>query len=253
MNNLTIDVNAACNIGCEFCYQDLDGSELSLDEVINHVESGLKTSKFDVVEIGGGEPFMYKSLLKLLTSLTDLGKRSHVSTNATFIPRGLLELEDRVRENTIIQVSLHASNPELYREVTKRNLFNNVISNIRKIKEKYETLISSAIYSKNFDDVSNILKLAYELDLPIRINLVIPEGKGKDVKLLVKEQIAKLRNTLLLEKIKHPGKVDSPLLHENTCYALRDAYGIEKQGLCPIDIASKLYIDPRGKKFACEF
>lgn len=253
MNNLTSDVNAKCNIECEFCYQDLDGSELSLDDVINQVETGLKIGKFDVVEIGGGEPFMYKPLLQLMAKLADLGKKANISTNATFIPKGLLELEQRVRDNTTIQASLHASNPKLYKEITKRDLFDNVIANIKKIKEKYQTLISTAVYDKNLDDVPNILHLAYSLDLPIRINLVIPEGNGKNVKLLNKSQVNTLRGLLFVEKIKHQGQVDSPLLHENTCYALAQGYGIEKKGLCPIDLMSKLYLDPRKQKFACEF
>lgn len=253
MSNLTIDVNARCNIGCEFCYQNLDGSELSLDQVLNKVESGLKIGRLDIVEIGGGEPFMYKSLLELMTRLTSLGKRIHISTNATFIPNGLIELESRVRDNATIQASLHASNPELYKEITKRDLFYNVINNIKKIKEKFETIISTAVYDKNLYDVPSILGLAYSLELPIRLNLVIPEGAGKNVKLLGAKQIHNLRDLLLLEKIKHPGKVDSSLLHENTCYASQKTYGIEKRGPCPIDMKSKLYVDPRGQSFVCEF
>jgi len=254
MNNLTTNVIGKCNIDCDFCFEELDGSEQELTKVISDIKSGTsKKEEFDVVEVGGGETFMYQSLLDLLIEIEGLGKEAHLSTNATFIPKGFLDLEETVRDNTIVQTSLHASNPELYKEITGADFFYKVIDNINKIKEKYNTIISTAVYQENFHDVKNIINLSYELELPIRITLVSATGKGKNVELLEPKQVHQLRSIMLEEKIKNYDKIDSPLLHQNTCYAIAEAYGIKKIGLCPVDAESKVYVNPRGEKFACEF
>ena len=88
MRNLTIDINGICNEKCKFCYQDLDGSILSEKEIMGLVND----SDADVIEIGGGEPFLDKRIVSIIANIRNKGKRVHVSTNATLIPKGLLYL-----------------------------------------------------------------------------------------------------------------------------------------------------------------
>src|SRR3989338_443295 len=251
MNNLTIDIYGKCNQDCEFCYQDLDGSMLSTEQVLKIVDE----SKYsETVNIGGGEPFLHSGILDIINGIRERDRKVHIATDAAIIPKGLLELEDRVREGATMQVSLHASNPELFKRITNRNLFDAVIRNTRRLTERYQTLISTAVYQVNYDDVPNIVDLVVkELEIPIRVNLVFPEGKGKDVELLRQDQIDRLIGYLLLQRIKTNGLVDSPLVHENNCTALESAYGIEKKGLCPVDCGIKIYVSPRGTTHNCEF
>ena len=246
---LTVDLNGICNIGCEFCYQNLDGSTLSERAIYKITDE----SEFDTVEIGGGEPLIDKRIIPIIKGIREKGKSVHISTNATFIPEGVLDLEDKIRKGTTVQVSLHASNPKLYEEITGRNLFNNVIKNIGRIKPKYDTVMSSVVYQRNLDDVQNLVGLAEELELPLRINLVFPIGNGKNVKLLTQKQIDQLRGYLLVERIKRGSMIDSPLIHESNCTALEKGYGIEKKGLCPVDCDMKRYVSPRGEVYDCEF
>ena len=248
MNTLTIDVNGYCNLGCEFCYQNLDGSELSEEEILKILD---KNPNFADIEIGGGEPFLHKDIISIIKSMREKGKKLHISTNATRIPEGFLELEDRLRQGSQVQVSLHASNPELYKKITKKDLFNAVIDNIGKIKPRYSTLISSAIYQANFDDVPNIVDLSSELELPLRVSLVFPVGNGKNVDLLTAKQIGDLKSYLLFKKIEG-NMIDSPIIHENNCVALQNFYGIVKRGICPAD-SGKLYVSPAGEEYNCEF
>lgn len=259
--SLTIDINGKCNIRCEFCYQDLDGSVLSEEDMFRIV----KEDSSETVEIGGGEPLLDKRIANIITQLRKQGKRVHISTNATHVPQNVLELEDAIREGTQMQVSLHASNPELYREIVGvrhfdsylrkgNNLFETVIENTRLINEKYSTVISTAVYKKNVEDVPNIVELASSLEIPIRVNLVMKTGAGKNVELIDTSELDHLRGYLLGQRYIKGSMVESPLVHiHNNCSALSEAYGIEKKGPCPVDCGTKKYVDPKGGQTSCEF
>ena len=246
--DLTVDINAYCNLRCEFCYQDLDGSILSEKEIMGLVND----SDADVIEIGGGEPFLDKRIVSIIANIRNKGKRVHVSTNATLIPKGLLDLEARAKEGTQLQASIHGSNPALYERITGKNLLDRAVKNIGTLKPHFSMLMTSAIYQDNFNDVPNLVNLAEQLQLPLRVNLVFPTGNGRNVNLLTAQQVNQLRGYLLQQRVIKGDKIDSPLIHTNNCYALGDAYGVEKEGVCPFD-CGKVYVSPRGEKSGCEF
>jgi len=185
MKILTIDITGKCNLECRFCYQTSIG-ELSTEQVMQHINAN---PDFNSVEIGGGEPFMHPELFEILRKINDSGKTINVSTNATCVSNEFLNLESIIREKITLQVSLQAGNSESYEHVTGSNFFDLVLGNIGRLKEKYQTVISSSIYADNFDTVREILSLAYGFNVPARINLVFPKGRGKDVKLLDGRQV----------------------------------------------------------------
>lgn len=212
-----------------------------------------KTTDSHTVEIGGGEPFVHPDIADIITGIRQVGKLAHVATAGTPLPPTILQLDEKIRKGVEMQISLHAANRELYKHITGRDLFDRVLENIPKIAALYKTGITSAIYKDNLSEVKPLINLAYELELPIRINLVMPIGKGKNVTLLTPGEISRVRGEIVTERILKGNMVESPLLHQNTCYALAEAYGIEKTGVCPIDNHSKQYINPQGEKFSCEF
>lgn len=244
---LTLDINSYCNLRCEFCYQELDGSKLGEEEIFRAIdEDGVS-----LVEIGGGEPFLDKRVVDIIDSIRRRGKEVHVSTNGTVIPPAFLDLESRAGEIGV-QVSLHASNPRLYEQVTGRDFFGKVIKNVQLLRQHFPVNLSSTVYQTNFEDVPNLVELAEDLSLPLRVNLVFPVGKGKNVSLLDRRQVDQLKGYLLGERVRRREAIDSPLIHENNCYALAEAYGVERKGICPLD-CGKVYVSPNGKVGRCEF
>lgn len=250
MNNLTIDINAVCNLACRFCYQDLDGSILSKDDILGIADAN---PGFDTVEIGGGEPFLHKDIIDIISGLQKRGRHVHIATNATRIPEGFLDLEEIMRENIRVQVSLHASNSQLYEKITGKDIFDKVLENTAMLKSRYSSHISSIVYQENFEDVPGIVNLADELTLPIRFNLVYPIRKEADVDLLNPVQVGQLRGYLLGQRLQKGSKIESPLLHTNNCAALECYYGIPKKNFCPVDFKTKKYISPKREEYACEF
>lgn len=243
MNILTVSINAECNLACEFCYQELDGSKLSVDDVLSHVKENQR------VQIDGGEPMLYQDISGLVKTIAKTNP-VHISTNAVYIPKDFLDLDGHVRNNTEVQVSLHASNPKLFKDITKHDKFGQVMDNIEKLSDSYVTGLSCAVYGKNLDDIPNIVKLSKSLDLPLRVNLVFPINN--DVTILDMKQIDQLKGYLLSQKVSG-ARIDSPLLHDNSCNAIAKHYCIEKRGSCPVDCMSKTYVSSKGSIRSCEF
>lgn len=252
--SLTIDIIGKCNLGCDFCYQLLDGEELS-HERINSIVNGNPAS--GVVNLGGGEPFMHKDIINIIHGIAADGKKVHVSTNGTNIPAEVLGLEDAIRQNVRMQVSINASTSKTYTEVTGNDLFEKVLANVDLLKGHYSTALSAVIYRKNFDEVPGIVKLGEDLRLPVRIGLVLPVGKGKNVDLITKEEANWLRGYLLVKEIEKPGLIYGPLIHSISC-PLLGVYGFdnakakheEADDCC---VSGRNYYNPRGEKKFCEF
>lgn len=162
MKILAIDITGKCNFECKFCYQESKG-KLSIEQIMENVHSNPDFSK---VEIGGGEPFMHKGLLEILGKMVNAGKSVNISTNASIIPEEFFGLEASLRDKITMQASLPAGNPGLYKKITGKNLFDLVLENIGRLKQKYIAVISSAIYADNFGSVKEILSLAYDFNIP---------------------------------------------------------------------------------------
>src|SRR3989338_1246799 len=91
MSILTIDINGYCNEVCQFCYQNLDGSSLPEQEIARIIGSNPHAK---TVEIGGGEPFLDPRIVRLTKTIREKEKNVHISTNASFIPKEFLDLEE---------------------------------------------------------------------------------------------------------------------------------------------------------------
>jgi MoaA/NifB/PqqE/SkfB family radical SAM enzyme len=249
MTKLTIDINGKCNIDCEFCYQDLDGSELTLQQITDDVKNNPHAS---VVNIGGGEPLIHKDIVPIIKLLYDNKKKTHISTNATIIPKGMLTLDDEIRDNTSIQVSINAATRDTYQAVTGKDMFDKVFHNVELLKPRYTTSLSAVIYRKNFHEIEQIISLGEKLELPVRFGLAFPKGKGKNVEKITPEEANWLKGTLLLKEIENPGQTYGPLVHQITCPILTAVYSLGNQNDYGC-LKNKIYLDPRGVRTSCEF
>lgn len=255
MRTITLGINSDCNLACEFCYSSDFHGKLSFSKIKDLVKKYPETYFF---EIDGREPLLHPDIVEIVKHLSQKDKKVHVSTNGTILLEELLDLPKKIRGNITMQVSLHASNAKLYQEITKANCFSQVIENIQKLKKAYETLISSVVYRKNFDDVQNIIQLGRELKVPVRINLAYNISKGKNVEKITVQQIEELRNLLLIQKALYRD-IYSPLVHivkgcsDNNCSVISKTYGLEKKEPCPADLGERCYITPDNKRYPCEF
>jgi MoaA/NifB/PqqE/SkfB family radical SAM enzyme len=250
LDSLTIDLNGKCNLACIFCYQNLDGSSLSKADVLKAADDNPNA---ETICLGGGEPFLHKEIMEIITGLRAMERRVHIATNATLHNDDFLGLEDAVKEGIQVQVNLPASNAKLYHKMTGRDAFYEMLRNLGKLSQIYQTQVSAVISDENFDDVPGIVNLSKRLELPLRVALVMPIGKGSSIKRLEPSQVEQLRSYLLGQKLQSEDLVESPLLHKNSCEILSAAYKMPKEGACPAEMGLKHYISPRGESLPCEF
>ena len=250
---LTLDINnpkQQCNLACEFCYSWNLAGILSLEDVKRIVS---QHSSHSLIEIGGGEPMLHNELADIVEYLAvEAQKNIHVSTNGTVVSHDFMELSVLAKKRTVVQVSLHASNPVLFGCVTgKPELFYCVLENLKIFNANFPTCVNTVVYKRNYSDVSNIVDLVKSFDVPHRITLVMPVGKGNSVQLLSREEIADLTSFLIAERARGT-RIDSPLLHSNTCPVLAKTYCMPKTGRCPMEAGYKHYVNAEGMR-GCEF
>lgn len=97
---LVISLGQACTLKCRDCanfspYAKKENLFYPYKEIIYDLEQILKVCKYiDVVQVQGGEPFIYPNLNKILQFLilNKKVKSVHIATNGTVIPMSLLEL-----------------------------------------------------------------------------------------------------------------------------------------------------------------
>ncbi len=265
--------NDSCNEKCESCFLNFNGEVMSLEDILKIA----RESPDKVIEIQGGETMLYRDpsvkkidIVDVILGIVRMGKDVHVSTNGTYIPRRLLEEEviNELQDHLQVQVSLWASNAELYKEITKRNVFNLVEKNISIYKENYDTVLSCAIYRKNYADVKNIADYAVnKLGLPIRFNLVMAIGKGKEVELITTSEVYDLLNTIRQLAPFAQSLHQKPMIFfgsynlnplsgmtENNCPAVTFAYNLPMtSAMSPCLMLTRKYHSPGKPAQLCEF
>jgi len=66
-----IDVTSKCNIKCKYCYHDNNGSERSIDDIVQEAEANKHLAPFILT---GGEPTTHKDLAEIIRRLSQMGE-----------------------------------------------------------------------------------------------------------------------------------------------------------------------------------
>ncbi len=236
---LTIDLFDDCNLKCIYCYQKQKGCipVEKVNELVDYYSPR-------ILNIGGGEPFMYDELNSLIKENVGKVKELNIATNATKIN----DYEILKNPGIVVQVSLPSLIEYNYEKITKKNKLDNVLLTINElIEEGVRTSINSVIVKNNFDEVGELISYAKDKELSICINPAHPINGGEGW-LLSDEQVISLRDLLFSEKIVYES-VESVLLHPLDCSNLKKKYSFFNY----CKITSKVYISPNLKKYSCEF
>ena len=139
-NNLRISVTDRCNIRCFYCMpaenvQFMERSELLTYEEIERFVRVAVTLGVNKVRLTGGEPLVRKDLHRLVAQIAEIPeiKDIGITTNGILLAEQAQGLWDAGLRR--INVSLDALDPERFKEITRRDGYEQVIEGIQAAQE----------------------------------------------------------------------------------------------------------------------
>jgi GTP 3',8-cyclase len=181
-NNLRISVTDRCNIRCFYCMpadnvQFMPRAELLSFEEIERVVRIGTTLGIDRVRLTGGEPLVRRELHRLVERLSrvpgivDIG----LTTNAVLLGEQAQQLRDAGLKR--LNISLDALDPEIFKQVTRRDSYDKVIEGIAAARAAgFSPIKINAVSIKGLteDQIIPFAELARETDTEVRFIEFMP-------------------------------------------------------------------------------
>jgi hypothetical protein len=80
-----------CNLACEGCYRENDGTHKTLAEVRADLDVFNRWRTYDSVSIAGGDPLLHPDIVDIVRMVVDDGHKPIINTNGLALTRSLLE------------------------------------------------------------------------------------------------------------------------------------------------------------------
>ena len=168
------ELTARCNFNCPMCYVHLSnddieamGKELTARQWID-IAKAAKDRGMVFVLLTGGEPFVRKDFFEIYDAMKEMGLMISINTNGSMLSG---EIRRRLIENPPfrINVSLYGGCTETYKNMCGQAAFDEVLENIRAIKEAgIDIRLNLSITPYNKDDIEKIYQISKELDVHIK-------------------------------------------------------------------------------------
>jgi molybdenum cofactor biosynthesis protein A len=183
---LRLAVTDRCNLRCFYCMPEdglnwLSRTELMTYEEMLRVCELLVKMGIEKIRITGGEPFVRKDIMQLLTALSKLEglKELSLTTNGVLTAPHVAELKAiGVRS---VNLSLDTLDAGRFFAITRRDEFANVMDAMHELlKHDMEVKINAVVMAgKNTQDIIPLVELTKELPLSVRFIEEMPfNGDG---------------------------------------------------------------------------
>jgi len=183
---LRISITDRCNLRCQYCMPNgitpIDMAEiLTYEEILRFCQVGVQLG-ITKLRVTGGEPLVRKGCATLVRQLKAIKGMETVSLTSNGI---LLEqYGESLKAAGIngVNISLDTTNADLYRQITGKNEFGQVVRGIEKmialaIPVKLNAVLFSGINDKEWESLIHLAKV-YPVD--VRFIELMPIGMGKD-------------------------------------------------------------------------
>ncbi len=221
LNYLRLAITDRCNLRCAYCMPD-SGLEwtpreelMTLNEMLRLcallVENGIEK-----IRITGGEPFIRKDIIELLTGLSKLRylKQLTITTNGTLTAPWIPQLKELGIHS--INLSLDSMDSKRFQEITKRDELHLVLGTLTQLlAHKIEIKVNAVVMEgKNTEDIIPFVELTRGFPISVRFIEEMPfNGQGKIRPSLVWNSV-KIFQTIKenfpsIRKIKDPGNSTS--------------------------------------------
>lgn len=186
INYLRLAVTDRCNLRCFYCMPEdglnwLSRKELMSYEEMLHSCSMLVKMGIEKIRITGGEPFVRKDIMQLLTSISQLNglKELSLTTNGVLTATHVPELKKiGVRS---VNLSLDTLDANRFFTITRRDEFANVMAALEALLyHGIEVKINAVVMDgKNIQDIIPLVEMTKDLPVSVRFIEEMPfNGDG---------------------------------------------------------------------------
>ncbi|WP_081838576.1 mycofactocin radical SAM maturase [Thermogemmatispora carboxidivorans] len=180
---VTWEITAACNLTCVHCLSSSGKRrprELTTEHALAVVDELAEMQVFQI-HFGGGEPFMYPGIWRVLERCRERDLVMCVSTNGTLITperaRRLAALEP-----IYFQVSLDGATPETNDRIRGQDAFRRAMRGLERLAaEGLSLTVNSVLTRYSFPELDRLYEIAGSFGAKLRVTRLRPSGRGRAV------------------------------------------------------------------------
>ncbi len=215
INYMRLAVTDRCNLRCFYCMPEegikyVDREDLLSFEEMYRMIRAFGSLGISKLRITGGEPFVRKGIMEFLerVSKEPTIEQIHITTNGTFTEDRIADLEKMGIKS--INLSLDTLDKERFFQITRRNLYDQVMST-------FDTLVESSIRTKinmvvmdgkNIEDIHPMIELTKNRDVSVRFIEEMPFngtlGQGNATFWPMKKILDHISESYDIEKLPDP-------------------------------------------------
>ena len=162
---LVLNCTTKCNFSCPHC---LRGRQKPKDLDIKLLKKVLDEANvlgFKTISITGGEPCLHSKFNEMIDLIVEKKFKFSMVTNGYYI-KPYEEIIEKYKNNILfITFSIDGATAKTHNLQRCNNSFNKIISNIKKIRGKVYTRISTCLTKHNINELEDIVRLAEKLNL----------------------------------------------------------------------------------------
>lgn len=187
INYMRLAVTDRCNLRCFYCMPEDGLNWLSRTELMSYEEMLRATTLLvkmgiEKIRITGGEPFVRKDIMKLLTSLSQLNglKELSLTTNGVLTAPHVAEMKALGIRS--VNLSLDTLDANRFFAITRRDEFADVMTTLDELlKHDFEVKINAVVMDgKNTQDIIPIVELTKDLPVSVRFIEEMPFNGYED-------------------------------------------------------------------------
>ena len=247
--NVTWEITAECNLHCVHCLSDAgipSHNELNTEECRELIDQ-LAALKVFQVNIGGGEPFLRKDFIDLLSYSHKKGIVTCVSTNGMLIENGLAKHLSTF-EMLYLQVSLDGATAEVNDQIRGIGTHKKILAAMDCLaRHDVSFSINTVLTRTNYSQLETLRDMAREYGAELRVSRFRPSGRGKVSKDHLgpdKEQLEAFADWLNGHDLVRTGDSFFSLTSEGRRRKGLDMCGAAKMTCC---------VTPTGEVYPCAF
>jgi len=185
------EVNDACNLRCSHCYHGrkvIKESAVGLQRLFQDLaalHSHLGKEYRILIRLSGGEVFLRKDLMEMLSKILAEGYATVMLTNGTLItPENALAVS--VRAVDLVQISLDGPNPEIHDAIRGKGQFEKALAGIRQLQAEDQPVSVSYTLMQGHNDTQAHFQAMFELArrekfAKVNFSRIFPQGDAHNL------------------------------------------------------------------------